>query len=1141
MSILILDIYWTLSSETLPVKFKRLILNAITDDMNIFKNALFNKKNNLSTAYTTGLQPLNAILIYRSTQFYKIKKVVLCLFLALCIQNVTAQNMSTTALTTCSGTYYDPGGTGNYSNNQNVTQVINPGTAGKCVQLDFSSFGLESNYDYLYIYDGNSTSATLIGIYSGFVSPGKVTASATNTTGSLTLRFTSDGGTNDLGWVATISCQDRVVPCAVQIGANTSAYSYIMPFHRNYNYGASEAIYPASEINAYGEITTLGWHIYYDGRALTSNVDIYLKQTADNTVGTTVNMTGYTLVYSGGFNHSVNGWNTVPLQTPFNYTSGNLAVLVVNKTGNSLNPFTDYSSTTVAANSTSYYYHNSNQWNDTRTMTTSNVRVNLKVNFKPEYRVEWTSSSTGSSAWCAGETRNVTLTVKNTGTQSWTSAGGNNINFSYWWNTQGHDSNPRLVPFSGLAPGQSQSVTFAVTAPATAGTYTLYADLVREGACWFRGNSGGCGPCNAVFTAASQTVSAGVTVSLASSLSTCTGVSTSLNATVTGASSMTWSPATNLSSTTIANPTASPSATTTYTLTATNGTCSISRSVEVTVNNPSTANLASNDLIFTGAVSNVYENSANWLKWNGSSFSTISSVPQITDNVRIKPNGTCIANQPTVTNAADFGFAAPLSVSANSKSIVIESGATLTFSNNASHFHVSENWTNQGTLVPANGRVKFVGSGAQSINNASGTQTFYEMNIGANSILTFNSTNVTVTNALRLDGIAVVGSNIFHLTNTAADATSLPVTAGHVFGTFRRTIASNTNTYAFPVGVGTTKTTNRRLLEYLNNNAAGITYLDCSVSNTFKGSGANTDANLDPLKAKHFLQLFNYVNSEAEWKLTPNSALSGGSYGVRLYLQNFSGLTDNNFSVLKRPDNSVSFYDFNSFYINTAMPLLGEAGRIFGGGNGYAQKTGFTSFSRFAIGSAATPLPVTLLDFSANCTEDQAHLYWSTASEKNSQHFIVQKSRDLSSWIDVETVPAAGNSNYLIHYQSTDLNPLHGISYYRLLQQDHNGMSETFGPLSVSCQDEDHGILVFPNPSKGAFTVEISSQESLKNPEISVADITGKIIATRVINSFEGTKQVYFGDMDLSTGVYMIFVNAENAGNKFAPVKLIID
>ncbi|MFD2719528.1 T9SS type A sorting domain-containing protein [Hymenobacter monticola] len=109
--------------------------------------------------------------------------------------------------TACAGTIYDSGGAnGNYSDSEDLTSVLTPGTAGSKVALNFTAFSTESCCDYLRIYDGPSASATLIGEYRGTTGPGSVYASASNPTGQLTLVFHTDGSVVQSGFAAAISC-----------------------------------------------------------------------------------------------------------------------------------------------------------------------------------------------------------------------------------------------------------------------------------------------------------------------------------------------------------------------------------------------------------------------------------------------------------------------------------------------------------------------------------------------------------------------------------------------------------------------------------------------------------------------------------------------------------------------------------------------------------------------------------------------------------------------------------------------------------------------------------------------------------------------------------------------------------------------
>jgi hypothetical protein len=110
--------------------------------------------------------------------------------------------------TVCSSTLYDSGGpSAAYSNNENITQVICPSTAGQCISATFTSWIIDYDFDVLYVFDGNSTASNQIaGSPFSPTSPGTVTATTNNSSGCLTFHWRSDGGFTDTGFEATISC-----------------------------------------------------------------------------------------------------------------------------------------------------------------------------------------------------------------------------------------------------------------------------------------------------------------------------------------------------------------------------------------------------------------------------------------------------------------------------------------------------------------------------------------------------------------------------------------------------------------------------------------------------------------------------------------------------------------------------------------------------------------------------------------------------------------------------------------------------------------------------------------------------------------------------------------------------------------------
>lgn len=125
-------------------------------------------------------------------------------------------------ITACSGNLFDSGGaTGPYMLNDNLTQTICPSTPGQAVSLNFSSIDIEAGYDFLYLYDGNSTAAPLLASFSSNTTGGSYTASSANPTGCLTLRFTEDGWDIRNGWSAAISCTTPAVTPTYAMQAGT--------------------------------------------------------------------------------------------------------------------------------------------------------------------------------------------------------------------------------------------------------------------------------------------------------------------------------------------------------------------------------------------------------------------------------------------------------------------------------------------------------------------------------------------------------------------------------------------------------------------------------------------------------------------------------------------------------------------------------------------------------------------------------------------------------------------------------------------------------------------------------------------------------------------------------------------------------
>ena len=174
-------------------------------------------------------------------------------------------------------------------------------------------------------------------------------------------------------------------------------------------------------------------------------------------------------------------------------------------------------------------------------------------------------------------------------------------------------------------------------------------------------------------------------------------------------------------------------------------------------------------------------------------------------------------------------------------------------------------------------------------------------------------------------------------------------------------------------------------------------------------------------------------------------------------------------------------------------------------------------------------LPVELISFNAVCSDEGVLVSWKTASEHNSSHFTLEKSRDGEDWTQIYTEQTAGNSNQLITYNFTDIKSINGLNYYRLQQYDLDGVYETFGPISVDCLTENSGYFsVFPNPSSTLFSVMLNNDLLIGDATLLIKNKLDKEVYVKSIKVEPGINLYSIDKLDLSAGAYYISIVNNN-------------
>ena len=367
----------------------------------------------------------------------------------------------------------------------------------------------------------------------------------------------------------------------------------------------------------------------------------------------------------------------------------------------------------------------------------------------------------------------------------------------------------------------------------------------------------------------------------------------------------------------------------------------------------------------------------------------------------------------------------------------------------ANTINLGGNWTDWGTggFAEASGTVNFNGSSLQTITSPAGENY-------TNLIVNNTGSGIQLGNAVAVaSGLTMTQGNIDLHSNTLTLGTSalapgtLNYTAGIMnnTGSFTRWFAKSTITAGgmaglFPVGT----TTDYRPFSIsvptapTTGGTITVSYTN-AVSNTstsFADGGATV-----------------VVRKDLNWAVT-TATLAGGLYNA--------GISGTGYGLIGNPA------DLRLTLAAGVTGLPGtNAGTIL---NPQVNRTGITqanlnnSFYLGSINSTSSPLPVTLVSFTAIPKNSQVNLDWTTSAEINNDYFIIQRSPDAEHWQDLQRIPGSGNTGTDSRYSAIDPNPLTGISYYRLDQTDLDG-KQSFSMIRKVSFQTTTSVNVYPNPA----------------------------------------------------------------------------
>jgi hypothetical protein len=181
--------------------------------------------------------------------------------------------------------------------------------------------------------------------------------------------------------------------------------------------------------------------------------------------------------------------------------------------------------------------------------------------------------------------------------------------------------------------------------------------------------------------------------------------------------------------------------------------------------------------------------------------------------------------------------------------------------------------------------------------------------------------------------------------------------------------------------------------------------------------------------------------------------------------------------------------------------------------------------------NVTTVLPLSLLSFSGKQQTGFNELIWTVAASQNVSRFIMEYSKDGSTWFSAGVVMAlnqTGNQSYNFRHYTAET----GKMFYRLQIEENNG-AITYSPVITINGKKEVSIKVFPTMLSGNVLQVVAEKEVTG---MKIMDSNGRLVMVKQMNRLQGYFTVSIPA--LSRGIYWVQIQTES-GNKTA--KIIVE
>ena len=164
--------------------------------------------------------------------------------------------------------------------------------------------------------------------------------------------------------------------------------------------------------------------------------------------------------------------------------------------------------------------------------------------------------------------------------------------------------------------------------------------------------------------------------------------------------------------------------------------------------------------------------------------------------------------------------------------------------------------------------------------------------------------------------------------------------------------------------------------------------------------------------------------------------------------------------------------------------------------------------SQFSVTATGT-LPVSLVSYDVRLNNNKVDITWSTATEVNNKYFTIERSANGIDFVAIGTVNGAGTSSSVHNYSFVDINPLLGVSYYRLTQTDIDDHKEYLRVKQIVNNKGKDFALKAISAGNGILSLQINSSDQSVY-QLRIFDMGGRERKNEIIHCNAGMCQKEF-------------------------------